>query len=96
MKSVHARLEFEADESRHFCLPADGSPSMIYVFTPDSKLGARAYSPTGQDFVPGSVQSRVRLDFWADAEWTQAVQLGAHFTIWYGGDVGHGIIEEVL
>jgi hypothetical protein len=95
MKSALASLRFETDDSHHFRLPADGSPSLLYVFTPEVKLGARAYSSTGQDFVPGSSQSGVRLDFWADDEWTDVVRPGARFTIWYGGDVGDGVIENI-
>jgi hypothetical protein len=96
MKSALASLTFDPDDSRHFKLPADGSPSLLYVFTPERKLGARAHSAVGQDFTPGSAQTRVRLDFWADNEWTDVVQPGATFTIWYGGDVGHGVIDEII
>lgn len=80
---------------RHFKLPANGTPSLLFVFEGDIQLGARAYSEGAQDFAPGSEQ-RVRLDFWADEEWTDVVQAGALFKVWYGGDVGHGKIENVL
>jgi hypothetical protein len=96
MRSAIVRLTFAADASRHFKLPADGSPSLLYVFGPDHMLGARAYSATGQDFEPSSSQSDVRLDFWADEPWTDVVQPGAAFTIWYGGDVGHGVVEAIV
>lgn len=96
VKTALASLTFEPDPSRHFRLPAEGSPSLIYDFGPDNKLGARAYSASGQDFEPGSTQSNVRLDFWADDPWTDVVVPGATFAIWYGGDVGHGVIEQVL
>lgn len=96
MKSALARLTFHPTASHHFQLPANGSPSLLYVFTPDRKLGARAYSAVGQDFFAGSTQAQVRLDFWADSEWTDVVQPGAIFTIWYGGDVGAGVIDEVI
>jgi hypothetical protein len=76
VRSVIVSLTFEPDATRHFRLPADGSPSLLYVFGPDHKLGARAYSAIGQDFEPGSTQSGVRLDFWADDPWTDVVVPG--------------------
>ena len=96
MKSALASLRFYPDETRNFKLPASGTPSLLYVFTPELKLGARAYSAVDQDFFAGSEQFGVRLDFWADAEWTEVVQPGTTFTIWYGGDVGEGVIEEII
>lgn len=96
MKSARATVTLYPDPSRHFALPADGSPSLIYVFSPERQFGARAYSASGQDFTPGSSQSDVRLEFWAEDEWTDAIQPGAAFSIWYGGDVGTGVIEEIL
>jgi hypothetical protein len=87
---------FDDDESHHFRLPADGSASLLYVFGPEATLGARAYSATNEDFQPGSHQAHVRLDFWADDPWTDVVEPGATFTIWYGGDVGHGVIEQLV
>lgn len=95
MRSVIASLTFGADGSRHFKLPADGSPSLLYVFGSDHKFGARAFSAIEMDFEPGSSQSGVRLDFWADDPWTDVVEPGATFTIWYGGDVGHGVVEAL-
>lgn len=96
MRSAIASLTLAADVSRHYKLPADGSPSMLYVFGSDHILGARAYSTSGQDFEPGSSQSGVRLDFWADDPWTDVVEPGATFTIWYGGDIGGGVIEALV
>ncbi|KRF24804.1 hypothetical protein [Phycicoccus sp. Soil803] len=96
MRSGLASLTFVADESRQYKLPADGTPSLVYVFGPDHTLGARAYSAVGQDFEPGSSQSHVRLDFWADDPWTDEVEPGASFKIWYGGDIGHGVVEAVI
>ena len=37
----------------------------------------------------------LRLDFWADDPWTDAAEPGATFTIWYGGDVGHGVVDAL-
>lgn len=96
MKSARAAVSFESSDDRHFALPADGTNSLLYVFGADRKLGARAYSPTGTAFAPGAAQDDVRLDFWAADEWTDVVQPGAAFVIWYGGDVGHGTITEVI
>lgn len=49
----------------------------------------------GKDFEPGSFQPDLRLDFWADDPWTEVVEPGGTFTIWYGGDVGHGVVEAL-
>lgn len=86
----------DEDGTRHFRLPADGTPSLVFVFRQDRQLGARAYSETGEDFVPGTSQENVRLEFWADEDWTDVVATGAEFVIWYGGDVGRGAITHVM
>lgn len=96
VRSALASLSCRHDDSRHYRLPADGSPSLLYVFSPEHMLGARAYSAVGQEFQPGTRQGHVRLEFWADDPWTDVVDAGAHFTICYGGDVGDGVIEAVL
>jgi hypothetical protein len=36
------------------------------------------------------------FDFWADDPWTDVVEPGATFTIWYGGDVGRGEVEAII
>jgi hypothetical protein len=95
MSSAIATLAFADDASRHFKLPADGLPSLVYVFGPVHTLGAWAYSAIGKDFEPGASQSAVRLDFWADEPWTDVVEPDATFTIWYGGDVGHEVVEAL-
>lgn len=69
---------------------------MIFVFGQDRQLGARAYDESGDDFAPGTSHSNVRLDFWAEDEWTDVVQVGAEFVIWYGGDIGRGTIDAVI
>lgn len=94
MKSARATLDLNADDTRHYRLPHDGTPSLLYVFD-GQQLGARAYSASGQDFAPGTSQQDVRLEFWADEPWTNVVVPGAEFVIWYGGDVGRGRIESV-
>ena len=95
MKSVEALVELDEDSSRYYCLPADGTPSLLYVFGREQKLGARAYCDDGCDFAPGTSHERVRLDFWADDEWTDVVVPGAAFTIWYGSDVGRGVVRTL-
>ena len=95
MRSAIASLVLDADVSGHYRLPAGGTSSLLFVFDGGHKLGARVYSASGEDFEPGSSQSRVRLEFWADDPWTDVVKPGATFTIWYGGDVGHGEIIEI-
>lgn len=87
-----AEVEFDADPERHYDLPADGTPSLLYVFGPDRRLGARAYSRDGRTFTPGTRHGEVQLHFWADDEWTDVVVPGASFVVWYGGDVGRGVI----
>lgn len=93
--SARATLELDADDTRHYRLPADGTPSLLYVFGADKQLGARAYSADGQEFRPGTRHTDVRLDFWADEPWTDVVQPGAEFVVWYGGDVGRGVIDGI-
>ena len=95
MKSVEALVELDADPTRHYRLPAAGTPSLLYVFGPDQKLGARAYCGNGEDFAPGTRHEQVRLDFWADDEWTDVVVPGATFIIWYGSDVGRGVVKSL-
>jgi hypothetical protein len=96
VKSARATLLLDQDDSRHFRLPASGTPSLIFVFREDRQLGARAYSETRDDFAPGTSQENVRLDFWADDDWTDVVVTGAEFVVWYGGDVGRGTITHVM
>jgi hypothetical protein len=96
VKSARATLILDQDDSRRFHLPADGTPSLIFVFREDRQLGARAYSQTGDDFAPGTSQENVRLDFWAHDDWTDVVVPGAEFVVWYGGDVGRETITHVM
>lgn len=86
----------DADETRHYNFPSNGTPSMIFVFSQERQLGAWAYDDADAPFAPGTSHANVRLDFWADDEWTDVVQPGAEFVIWYGGDIGRGTIEAVL
>ena len=95
MKTATATVELDAHPERHYDLPADGTPSLLYVFGPDRTLGARAYSRDGGTFAPGTRHQDVRLDFWADADSTDVVVPGAAFVVWYGGDVGRGVITAL-
>lgn len=88
VQSANATVELDANPGRHYDLPADGTPSLLFVFGPEVKLGARAYSSDGRSFAPGTTHREVRLDFWADDKWTDVVRPGASFVVWYGGDVG--------
>jgi hypothetical protein len=81
MRSALATLTIDPDDSRQFRLPAEGTPSLLYVFGPDRQLGARATSASGKKFAPGFAETGVRLDFWAEDEWTDVVVPGANFTI---------------
>jgi len=93
MKSVVASIELDDISDRRYQIPASRNVSFIYGFNgQDEQLGALAVSPAGVDFAPGTAQGEVLLDFWADDEWTEIVQPGTSFTIWYGGDVGRGVV----
>lgn len=93
MKSVVASMQLDDLPGRAFAIPATRNVSFIYVFErQEVQLGALAVSPAGTDFAPGSVHQEVLLDFWADDEWTEIVQPGAAFTVWYGGEIGRGVI----
>jgi hypothetical protein len=93
MKRVVARMELVAIPDRQYRISAQRNVSFIYSFSgQDMKLGALAVSPAGVDFAPGTTQDEVQLDFWADDEWTTVVQPGSTFVVWYGGDVGSGVV----
>lgn len=95
MRTALATLTFAPDPTRRYKTPADRTVSFIYDFGVEMKLGALIVSSTGQDFEPGSTQTAVRMEFWADDPWTDVVVPGATFKIWYGGDIGHGIIDAL-
>lgn len=78
---------------RRYSIPANRNVSFIYDFGPPSDgLGALAVSLSGLDFAPGTVHDEVHLDFWAENPWTDVVKPSLPFTVWYGGDVGHGLV----
>jgi hypothetical protein len=77
--------------------------SLLYRFHSDAEddvlLGANAADPDGDDFTPGGTYSGVTLQFWAveaGDETTAWLQPGAEFTVWYGGDIGSGVVTGVL
>ena len=58
-------------------------------------LGAMAATAHQRDLVPGSTHPEVSLDFWA-ADASDIVHAGDHFVVWYGGDVGDGVVSDGL
>lgn len=95
MRTALATLTFFADPSRKYKTPADRTVSFIFDFSTETKLGALISSSIGQDFEPGTSQTSVRMEFWADDPWTDVVEPGASFTIWYGSDIGRGVIDAL-
>jgi hypothetical protein len=88
-----ARVAIELHASdRQFKLPGGGSRSLLYRFG-EVLLGARAVTADGRDLSPGSSHPDVTLEFWAD-EADAAVAPGAAFTVWYGEDVGSGVVLD--
>ncbi len=64
---------------------------MLFVFD-GQQIGAMARTRDGSDFVPGSELGNVCLLFWADEART-IVAPGLPFIVWYGGDVGEGVVD---
>jgi hypothetical protein len=94
---VNAVAELELwDSTRAFRLPGADTPSMLFRFE-DAEgrplLGVRASTGSG-DFEPGARFESVRLWFWADEAARSVVVPGARFVVWYGGDVGEGVIRR--
>ena len=48
----------------------------------------------GRDFEPGESFAGVRLWFWMDTEALAAIEPGARFVVWYGGDIGDGVVRS--
>jgi hypothetical protein len=69
---------------------------MLFRFGGESGelLGGRATALTGGDFAPGT-EHDARVDFWADEVARVVVKTGETFTVWYGGDIGEGVVESV-
>jgi hypothetical protein len=69
---------------------------MLFRFGGDDGelLGGRATALTGGDFVPGTDHD-AQIVFWADDLARGVVQAGTAFTVWYGGDIGDGVVESV-
>ena len=95
MRTALASLTFFAEPSRTYKTPADRTVSFIYDFGNEVKLGALIRSSVGQDFRQGTAQTSVHMEFWADDPWTDVVEPDATFTIWYGGDIGTGVIDAL-
>ena len=68
---------------------------MAYRFG-DQTLGAEAVTADGCYLEPGVAAADVTLSFWAAELARDLATEGAGFTVWYGGDVGEGVVREVL
>jgi hypothetical protein len=86
-------ITLDASEDRAYRLPGAGTRSLLYVFD-GQQIGARAETMDGQDLVPGTTHSGVRLTFWAP-EAPDIIHEGSGFDVWYGGTVGHGSVESL-
>ena len=95
MRTALASLTFFTDPSRTYKTPADRTVSFIYDFGTEMKLAALIRSSVVQDIEQGTSQTSVHMEFWADDPWTDVVVPGATFTIWYGGDIGTGVIDAL-
>ena len=97
MKAVEALADLTLWPSdKSFCLPANGTPSMLFRFggREGVTLGARATDPFGVSFAPGTDHVGVQLEFWAD-EAKDLVVVGTAFDLWYAEDIGSGRITSV-
>ncbi len=78
-------------------LPGNGSRSLTYRFEVDDQMfGAVAVSMDGTDLAPGWGPGEVTLEFWADEVARSSIREGSAFTVWMGGDVGEGVVEQLL
>ncbi len=57
-------------------------------------LGGRVTAVTGGDFAPGTDHD-ARIDFWAEEAAQGIVKAGEPFTVWYGADIGDGVVVSV-
>ena len=80
---------------RRFRLPATETPSMLYRFSEDdTMIGGRSTSASGTPFAPGT-DHMVTIDFWAEDFARAMVREGGRFVIWYGEDIGEGVVNAV-
>ena len=102
MLTASVRFKLDASQQRSFSLPGvpPGSPSLMYRFDYEGApflVGALAEEPTGERFEPGRSYAGVILRFWSYiAELPAVVVAGAPFVVWYGGDVGRGVVDSVV
>jgi hypothetical protein len=81
---------------RRFRLPGGGSRSLLYRFSePAILIGAQAVTADGRDLAPGTNHQGVVLAPWAEVPEVYEVAAGSRFSVWYGGDVGEGIVTAV-
>ena len=73
-------------------MPGSGTRSLLFRFG-EVTYGGELISASDDDFEPGSDHRNATLDLWeADSA---TVVVGAEFVVYYGGDVGHGIVRTV-
>ncbi len=81
---------------RQFRLPESGSRSLLYRFDGGEMLiGAHAATADGSDLAPGTSHQGVVLAPWAEIPEVYEVTADARLIVWYGGDVGEGIVTTV-
>jgi hypothetical protein len=82
---------------RRYRLPGTGSRSMLFRFDDiegQPMFGAVATASDGRDFEPGRTFAGVHLWLWGDVEAHLTVEPGTRFVVWYGGDIGEGIVRS--
>ncbi len=71
---------------------------MLYRFVADDGtellFGGEAIDADSSDFVPGGSHAGVRLTLWIDLP-EHVPPKGAPFVVWYGGDIGDGVVHEI-
>jgi hypothetical protein len=69
---------------------------MVFRFAGDDAvaLGGWATSLDGIEFARGT-EHWATIEFWAEEYAEAIVREGARFTLWYGGDIGEGIVTAV-
>jgi hypothetical protein len=82
---------------RRYRLPGTGSRSMLFRFDEiegQPMFGAVATASDGRDFEPGRSFAGVHLWLWGDVEAHLTVEPGTRLVVWYGGDIGEGIVRS--
>jgi hypothetical protein len=58
----------------------------------ESTFVVHACTRDGADFTPGSEHDSVELEFLRGDLARPVVSVGSRFVVWYGGDVGSGVV----